>query len=315
MVLVVLTGMTPVLTVAAAESSPLQVTVDLTDGSRLIGITKLTSLPVRSEALGKLQIPLAKIRAVKFSRDHESVNVTMTNGDQMKGGLDDLSLELRTCFGEVTIPVEHVTAISISVPSTDQEHFSAAGDFSAEANPKGSWSYGWCAKTGEEFHLYTEKLPNGPIPEIEGWGTPVTGPCVAFCTGKEELHPDNSITIRPGQLCFHPGPSGERSVIRWTAPRSGRFQITGAFTGLSGYNGSPPTTTDVHVFHNDQSVFDSFINLQEHGNEAPFDLQQEVKAGDTVNFVLGYGNGSHVCDTTGLDAAITLHPSAKEKHP
>jgi hypothetical protein len=311
----VLTCSAPLFAAEEADESPLQLTVELTDGSRLIGTSKLSSLPVRSEALGKIEIPLAKIRTVKFSHDHESVAVTMTNGDSVRGGLGDLSLQLRTSFGDITVPVEHVTTISISVAATDRTRFSAAGDFSAESNPNGVWSYGWCDKYGGEFRLYTDKVTNHPLTELRGWRSK-GGPGAVFNTSKQVLYPDNkSVAIQPGQLSFHPGPNGEYSMIRWIAPQSGRFEIAGAFTGLSGYNGWPPTTTDVHVLYNSASVFDSFINVQDRGNEAPFKIEKSVRQGDTIDFVVGYGNGNYNCDTTGLEAVITSSPQSKENHP
>jgi hypothetical protein len=100
---------------AIAETKPpaTQLTVNLTDGSRLIGETSLTSLPLRSEGLGKLQVPLDKVSSVKFSEAHESVAVTLANGDSLKGALGEMALKLKTPFGEVSIPLPMVTTIEV----------------------------------------------------------------------------------------------------------------------------------------------------------------------------------------------------------
>lgn len=85
------------------NDAPLQLVVNLTDGSRLVGETALTSLPLRSEALGKLEIPFARIRTVKFSPNHESATLTLVNGDRIDGVISTADLPLRTLFGPVKI--------------------------------------------------------------------------------------------------------------------------------------------------------------------------------------------------------------------
>jgi hypothetical protein len=307
--LISLTAILPLVVDGATQHSTLQLTVELTDGSRIIGTTTLSTLPVRSEMLGKLDIPLAKIRAVKFSRDHESVEITMTNDDNLKASLGELTVKLQTVFGKVTVPLEHVTGIGVSESPAHRTRFSTAADFSAENNPNGPWSYGWRATDAEEMHLFRDKLINEPVSGLYGWGHNNTGPCILFNTSAAVLKPP-TLTWKPKQLTFHPGPGGEYCIIRWTAPRSGRCQIAGAFTGVSS---APPTTTDVHVFHNGKSVYDSFINLRNCGNESSFDIQQDVKDGDTIDFVVGYGNGNYGWDTTGLDAVITYSTQSAEK--
>ena len=92
---------------------PLQLVVHLTDGSRVIGETPLTRLPLRSAALGRVVIPLAKIRTVKFSADHESAAVALQNGDKVQGHLGAVALTLQTLFGRVTVPLELTTEIEV----------------------------------------------------------------------------------------------------------------------------------------------------------------------------------------------------------
>jgi hypothetical protein len=95
--------------------APLQLMVYLTDGSRLLGETALTSLPLRSEALGNLEIPLARIRTVKFSPNHGSATLTLVNGDRIDGVISAGELPLRTLFGPVKIPTVLAQDIRILV--------------------------------------------------------------------------------------------------------------------------------------------------------------------------------------------------------
>jgi len=96
-----------------AKESPLQLVVSLTDGSRVIGETTLTSLSFRSAVLGSVIIPLAKIRAIKFNANHESALVLLQNGDQLEGGPGSISLRLQTLLGMVTVPLEKTAEIEV----------------------------------------------------------------------------------------------------------------------------------------------------------------------------------------------------------
>lgn len=99
---------------ASLPTTP-QLVLSLTDGSKLIGTTTLKALTLRSDALGKLTVPLERIASVKFSKDHESVTVTLRNGDKIQAGLSDTTLPLTTAFGLVTVPLDKVTEMQVRV--------------------------------------------------------------------------------------------------------------------------------------------------------------------------------------------------------
>ena len=136
-------------------------------------------------------------------------------------------------------------------------------------------------------------------------------PCVVFNTSNSVLS-WNGITWEPRSLSFHPGPKGEYSVVRWTAPTTGDYRIDSAFTGID-----EKTTTDVHVLHGGSSLFDGFINLNGQGKRAEFKGAVRLEAGEALDFVVGYGNGTYEFDSTGLEAVVTgpggeRHDAAKE---
>ena len=107
------------------------------------------------------------------------------------------------------------------------------------------------------------------------------------------------ITWQPGRLALHPGPQGEYCVLRWTAPAAGEYSLAASFAGIA-----QEATTDVHLRHNAQPLFDSLINLENHGNEASFVKTLSVKAGDTIDLAVGPGNGSYGGDCTGVAIAL-----------
>lgn len=103
----------------------------------------------------------------------------------------------------------------------------------------------------------------------------------------------------PGQLALHPGPAGECSVVRWTCPAPGEHEVNATFTGIA-----RRATTDLHVLHNGKPLHDGGINIGDHGNSSSFARKLALNAGDRLDFVVGFGNGSHGGDTTAL--AVTI---------
>jgi hypothetical protein len=107
------------LPVMAESNSDVRVTLNLTDGSRVIGIAELPALAVRSETLGRIEIPLEKVRGVKFDANHESATVTLSNGDRVQGAIGVETLALRTLVGRVTIPLNVVRDLAVTAAPTD----------------------------------------------------------------------------------------------------------------------------------------------------------------------------------------------------
>jgi hypothetical protein len=109
------------------------------------------------------------------------------------------------------------------------------------------------------------------------------------------------ITWPAGHLALHPGPKNENSVVRWTAPVGGEAEVAVKYVGLA-----KPTTTDVHLLHKGRSLFDGLLNIGGSANEAGATKKLVVAAGDTIDAVVGWGNGSHGADTTGLTFVVKL---------
>ena len=107
-----------------------------------------------------------------------------------------------------------------------------------------------------------------------------------------------SFTWPPRQVALHPGPRGEYSVVRWTAPATDRFAIAATFAGLH------KATTDVHILHNGRPQFDALLNVGGKPNMTTHTDEMTLAKGDTVDFVVGWGNGSYGSDSTALTATI-----------
>jgi hypothetical protein len=272
--------------------------LELVDGSRIIGIPKLESLPVQT-TYARVDIPCKHILTMKLDNDRETATLDLINGDKLRGVIALKTLELATALGPVKIGIEHVLKIRTSVSGG----FNAAAQFSGDANPSGVWSYGWCAEPGAELRLY-EQVGKVDVKGIIAWTRGQPDPQVFFNTTDQLLHPYESINLQPKQLAFHPGQHGVYSVIRWTAPAAGVFTVSGKFEGISGYGEAKPTTTDVQIRHGADQVFASLINLGGKGNSAPFRVEVKVARNATIDFLVGRGNGDYTCDSTALDASI-----------
>ncbi len=171
--------------------------------------------------------------------------------------------------------------------------FSAVGQFSTTTNPNGTWSYGYTSTLGGPFNLYaiqgTTFFSNeigwfGPFPNCCSPGSPLV---VVTAAG-----PPQSLDVLPGD-------SGQLSVVRWTAPANGPWDIVGQFFGTGA------TSVDVHVLRNSSSIFDNVVN---NSDAQPLGLTLRLKAGDTIDFAVGVGvDGSNSFDSTGFQAVISPH--------
>lgn len=97
----------------AAKVEPLRITLALSDGSKVIGLPALAALPLQTD-YSKMDIPFAKIAAVKFNGGATNAAVTLTNGDKLSAVPGIAELRLTTLFGKVTIPLKMVTGLMVS---------------------------------------------------------------------------------------------------------------------------------------------------------------------------------------------------------
>jgi hypothetical protein len=191
--------------------------------------------------------------------------------------------------------------------------FDAAADFSPTANPNGVWSYGFIPAGGlyTDFALYDLGGPAPDIPGLDAWrhtagSSDPRVPVVAHNGGSSTLYAYGDLVLPPGEMHLHPGPEGQQTVVRFTAPFDGTFQIDVTFSvgDPPGFGGT--TTTDVHVTRDGVSLFDGDVN----GYASPTDSEhlsglQTLAAGDIIDFTVGFGNGNYYFDTTFLDATIS----------
>ena len=84
------------------DDTSIQLAVELSDGSRLIGIPAVIAVSVVT-SVGKIAVPLAQVATMTFNDDHESIIIALANGDRLTGVQDLGELRLKCLFGSVTI--------------------------------------------------------------------------------------------------------------------------------------------------------------------------------------------------------------------
>ena len=89
------------------ETRPIQLVVELSDGSRVIGSPTPCSLMFHT-SFADLDIPIALIRGVHLKNDNETAFISFWNGDKLSGVMAQDSVVLTTLFGKVTVDVAHV---------------------------------------------------------------------------------------------------------------------------------------------------------------------------------------------------------------
>ncbi|HAS83865.1 MAG TPA: hypothetical protein DCS43_14620 [Verrucomicrobia bacterium] len=94
-------------------AAQLRLDVELVDGSRIIGVPDIASMPVQT-AYAKMDIPLAQISTIAIQPGQTNVTVRLANGDSLTGTLVRPDLPIDTIMGPLQVPVSIITKISIS---------------------------------------------------------------------------------------------------------------------------------------------------------------------------------------------------------
>src|SRR5207249_3238131 len=96
-----------------------RLTLDLRDGSRLIGeCAGLKELTLQT-SFGPVRIAAAQLEAVRFTDDKGAAVVRFRNGDRLTGTVDLAAvgdLRLATALGELKVPLGLVAACAVAVP-------------------------------------------------------------------------------------------------------------------------------------------------------------------------------------------------------
>jgi hypothetical protein len=191
--------------------------------------------------------------------------------------------------------------------------YNNAAQWSAINNPNGVWSYGYLAPSSSPaipdastFKLYTEQVQ---VPVTSGfigdWRIPGSAGPNAVYNPLAQIVSVGTIAWQPHQASFHPGPNGEYSSYRFTAPTAGDYSLSATFSSIDTVGGA---NKDIHVLVNGSELYDDTIPGS-YGSTKTFSKAVSLAKGDRVDFVVGFGTGPYFFDTTALDATLRIAPS------
>lgn len=102
----------------ATSSAPTdcRLTVDLRDGSRVVGAGMDKQLVFTSTILGEVKLPLDKIRFVEALPQTNQVRLTTAGGDSLAVRFDMEQVRVKTTYGEVKLPVALIKSVRVSRP-------------------------------------------------------------------------------------------------------------------------------------------------------------------------------------------------------
>ena len=92
-------------------------------------------------------------------------------------------------------------------------------------------------------------------------------------------------------------------MLRWTAPKSGQFNLATKFTGLCGK--TQRTFADVYILFRGKMILRDSLNVEDRPNELSSEKTIFADEGETVDFVVGSGSAGAECRSTGVDVRVT----------
>ena len=111
LVVVLLTGTVAIRAAEEPAAPAVRLTVDLSDGSRIVGSPAIATFAVHSE-LGRIDVPFTKVKSLTFRDDHEGISAALVNGDLLSGTHDLGKLRLKTVFGDVAVDAALIRRIA-----------------------------------------------------------------------------------------------------------------------------------------------------------------------------------------------------------
>jgi hypothetical protein len=167
-------------------------------------------------------------------------------------------------------------AISLFTAWTASAQYNPVTQFSPVSNPNGVWSYGFeSVPISSPFTLYPASVPvaSTPGPNIVAWEAPAFGPTGVYynqTAAPQTVTLGSEVSLfNPGMLAMNTGPNDQFSLVQFTAPINGVYQIDGTFQGID----TAGTSSSVYLLVNNLVV--------------------------TSGTVTGFGPGSDVTLTTG----------------
>lgn len=295
---------------AAGSVTSFRLTVELRDGSRVIGISKDSRLEFHSETLGELKLPLEKIRSVEATARTNVVKLTTVAGDTLLAAFTTEEIRVEASYGPVRLPVALIKNLRVTaVGGTGRPRDGLIGLWSAEDNATDSvgGNNGSRCNTsftdgvvGRAFLFAPDNFPYGTycgvqMPDrpdyaltksltLESWIRPRGNGYIIFCRGDHRPGLDPYSLSMDGHQNLTFGICGEdnehSASVKTPIDLGAWIHVAGVFDGDAGTlslytNGvlAAQTTTNVRPLGQllpEQSPGIGIGNLNDGGNNFPF---------------------------------------------
>lgn len=178
--------------------------------------------------------------------------------------------------------------------------YDLTNDFSiTNGNPNGAWSYGYRTSPTAARILFGTTVSASGIetwinPALSGDGTPSVFKRIS----------GNANGVAAGETGMHSGPSGEYASLLFTAPESGLLTL------ISAYGAGDIGGVSIGVRYNGVPIYTNPLTY----NADSFNLSTPVPvaAGDTLEVLIGTGDGSYAFDSTPVAATVTISQPVPE---
>jgi hypothetical protein len=110
-------GLNPTPAAPASTNQPtgLRLTVELRDGSRIVGRNNDDDFQFRSDILGDIKLPIERIRSIECPAKTNAVQLTTINGDTLSAQFVAKAVRVETVFGKLKLPVALIQHVQISL--------------------------------------------------------------------------------------------------------------------------------------------------------------------------------------------------------
>ena len=190
--------------------------------------------------------------------------------------------------------------------------YDAAAQFSLASNPNGVWSYGYGTPGSTFTPFAVETSAWRGFSGFGAWDATPNGYPYAGLNPSGMTYNVYTAVVPSGVLFMHPGNSdAEATIVRFTAPVSGSYDVAGFFERLDTSNGAGDGV-GVTIYDNGASLIArSLIPNTSYLAQSKFNVVATLAAGDVLSFV-DDRNADYGYDATGLAATITSMTAVPE---
>lgn len=147
---------------------------------------------------------------------------------------------------------------------------------------------------------FTNRLPPGQYPFVNGWGSPETPSVIANASDETVRVPAN---LRGHSVALHPSPALS-AAAGWSSPLHGPVTVHATITHAHPECGNGVTwSLELRRGHTRRQLAAGIAHGATPVTAGPFE-NLPVRHGDLISIIIGPRDGNHACDTTDVEMVI-----------